>query len=236
MKKPVAYLFLLAQLIPSTVFAGDYKMILGKGIEVCEAYLKNLNSFPKEPPMVCERKLNPSMPDLKRPAWQPLEAKQNFELVKEIDRVMHHVAKAEYEQYSEKYMHFLKKGVETGVIQLSVAELDVNQDGTPEKVLQYESADCNPSNEFDFAMPGGRTYLVLTDDFSGIDEQKTKWFTVGGRLGLFLFKGQVFIDHWDGDRGFKGGQLRALTPLSVVGLGTKVCKYSYSEQQRRSKP
>ena len=210
-------------------------MVLGKGIEVCEAYLKNVNSFPKEPPMVCERKLNPSMPDLKKPVWQPLDAKQHFDLMKEIDRVRHHVTKEEYGRFSEKYMPFLQQSVETGAIRLSVAELDVNEDGIPEEVLQYENGECDPLNESHFATPFGRTYLVLAPDSTGIDEQKSKWFAVGGRLGLFLFKGQVFIDHWAGDLAFKKGQLRALTPLSVVGLGTKVCTYSYNEQTRRGK-
>lgn len=236
MKKSLSWTFLFWILAVDLASAGEYKIVGGWAWEVCQAYLKNLNSFPDEPPMVCERKVNPRFADFQKLTWQALDARQNFELVREIDRLMHHVAKEDYGRFSEKYMPLLKQSVESSGIRLSVTELDVTQDGTPEKVVQYENGECDPLNESHFANPFGRTYLVLTPDSTGIDEQKSKWFAVGGRLGIFVFKSQVFIDHWNGDLGFKEGRLRALTPLALIGPNTKVCEYSHSEQRRRSKP
>ena len=56
-------------LIADMASAGDYALVVGKGIDVCEAYLKNLNSFPNDPPMVCERKVNPKFPEFSKPVW-----------------------------------------------------------------------------------------------------------------------------------------------------------------------
>ena len=58
-------------LMADVATAGDYVLMVGKTFEVCEAYLKNLDSFPKHPPMVCDRPLNPKLSDFSMPAWQP---------------------------------------------------------------------------------------------------------------------------------------------------------------------
>src|SRR5207244_2656660 len=175
MKKAVAYFFLLAQLIPGTVFAGDYKMVLGKGIEVCEAYLKNLNSFPKAPPMVCERPLNPELKDFQKPEWKALDVGENFALLKEILRYSYKEKGGDFEAYYNKVLPTLKNNI----------------------------------------------YL-------------------GGRLDIFLYKGQISIDGWGGNLGFKDGVIYVYTiePYATPPSWHTVhrCDYNYapSKSQRKS--
>jgi len=214
MKKAVAYFFLLAQLIPGTVFAGDYKMVLGKGIEVCEAYLKNLNSFPKAPPMVCERPLNPELKDFQKPEWKALDVGENFAL--------------------------LKNNITDRQIKLSVTQLDVDLDGKLENVLRHEIDTCDPANESLFATPGGREFFVLNEEKTKIDVQKTKKIHLGGRLDIFLYKGQISIDGWGGNLGFKDGVIYVYTiePYATPPSWHTVhrCDYNYapSKSQRKS--
>ncbi len=73
-------------LIADVATAGSYVLAIGKGIEVCEAYLKNLNSFPKHPPMVCDRPLNHQFTDFNKPAWKELDGQEHLELLKQIWR------------------------------------------------------------------------------------------------------------------------------------------------------
>jgi hypothetical protein len=70
----VVFLFL-----SSISWAGEYMLEKGKGVEVCEAYSKNLNSFNlhSQYVMACERKINPIFADFKKPEWEKLELRDN---------------------------------------------------------------------------------------------------------------------------------------------------------------
>ena len=240
MKKAVAYFFLLAQLIPGTVFAGDYKVVLGKGIEVCEAYLKNLNSFPKAPPMVCERPLNPELKDFQKPEWKALDVGENFALLKEILRYSYKEKGGDFEAYYNKVLPTLKNNITDRQIKLSVTQLDVDLDGKLENVLRHEIDTCDPANESLFATPGGREFFVLNEEKTKIDVQKTKKIHLGGRLDIFLYKGQISIDGWGGNLGFKDGVIYVYTiePYATPPSWHTVhrCDYNYapSKSQRKS--
>lgn len=237
MKKPVAYFFLLAQLIPGTVFAGDYKMVLGKGIEVCEAYLKNLNSFPKAPPMVCERKLNSKLPDFQKPKWEPLDTERHMVLLNQIWRHMLGHTEEQFAPLRERYITSVRGSVTKGIIVLAVTELDVDGDGIAEPVVRYDAdVPCDPTNESNFSHPSGIRFFVLMGDRSKIDEKKTKWIGIGMRPDLLLYKREVFIDHWAGNLGFTGGLLKVNTPLALTGERAKVCKYEYQGGTAGRKP
>src|SRR2546426_3157591 len=129
MKKPVAYFFLLAQLIPGTVFAGDYKMIVGKGIEACEAYLKNLNLFPNHPAMVCDRPVHPTLSELKKPDWRPVDIMQNLDLLRQVEQTLRRMTDAQWEAQKEQWAEKVKERVAKGWVSLSTTELDVDRDG-----------------------------------------------------------------------------------------------------------
>ena len=69
--------------------APRYRIILGKGTSVCDAYLKHLNSFSREEPaMLCERKVNPSFSNFTKPEWEEIDLWQHLDWVYEIDYLL----------------------------------------------------------------------------------------------------------------------------------------------------
>src|SRR5438105_7928248 len=60
---------MLGLLVTFPVLAGRYELEKGKGVEVCEAYLENLNSFKPNGAFGCARPVNKDFPDFGKPRW-----------------------------------------------------------------------------------------------------------------------------------------------------------------------
>lgn len=78
-----------AALLLSTapVLAEQYVLEKGKGVEVCEAYKKNLESFSDRYPVIaCERKINPAFTDFEAPYWEKLDLEKHRELFRRLLR------------------------------------------------------------------------------------------------------------------------------------------------------
>lgn len=157
-------------LIADVATAGDYVLMVGKGIEVCEAYLKNLNSFPDDPPMVCERKVNPKFTGFSKPVWQPLDALEHLDLLEQIERQKLSYIEEDIRN-REKLIVWFKEHIVSGRIRLALTNIDIEQNGMTanETVLQYEYADCDPANESNFAGLAGRAFYVLSPGKVQID-------------------------------------------------------------------
>ena len=220
--------------------AGDYALAVGKGIEICEAYLKNLNSFPKHPPMVCERPLNPKLTDFTKPSWKELNAQEHLELLKQIWRSFDDLTAEQFEQspLKDQWIASLKKPGEAKGIVIQTAELDVDRDGVPELVLHYfEEGTCNPTDQGMYAHPYGRKYYVLSPDGQHhVDAYKSKNFGLQwGRPELLLYQGHAYITRWTGGSEFKRGALWLESPANMQQMDRQVCKFLYKpSKQRRS--
>lgn len=220
--------------------AGDYVLAVGKGIEVCEAYLKNLNSFSKHPAMVCDRPLNPKLKDFSKPAWKELDGQEHMELLKQIWRDFDGLTAEQFEQspLKDQWIASVWKPGATRGIAIRVAEIDVDLDGATELVLHYyELGTCDPLDESQFANPFGSLLYILTSDGQRIDWEKTHLMFPGhaGRPDLFLYKGRVFGATWSGGSDFKNGQLQALS-LTYPTPGVpdyKLCKYNFRASRKR---
>lgn len=216
-------------MVAGSADAADYVLVgPGKEIEVCQLYLKNLNSFPSyQPPMACVRPLNPKFADFTKPDWQPLEVLKNLDLLEHIERDLRGLTPEQFEKIKAEWRAGVKPRVTEFHLNLAIADLDVDRDGTTEPVVRYDSGECDPASESTFSTPSGTRFYVLTPDRARIDPQKTRWLAGGSRPDLFLYKGQVFVSSWAGNLGFKGGVLHFGTTLAVVGQGTIVCDYNY---------
>ncbi|OQW33694.1 MAG: hypothetical protein A4C66_13235 [Nitrospira sp. HN-bin3] len=223
-------------LIADMASAGDYALVVGKGIDVCEAYLKNLNSFPNDPPMVCERKVNPKFPEFSKPVWQPMDAVENLGLLEQIERQKLH-REEEYIRNREKLIAWFKEHIASGRIRLALANIDFERNGTTanEAVLQYERADCDPANESNFAGLAGRAFYVLDPEKVQIDVEKSKSISFYDRADIFLFKERVYLTHWGGDLGFRNGTLSVASPLHAINYRTR-CDYRYKAHSSRRHP
>ena len=225
---------LLWLLMADLATAGEYVLVLGKGIEVCEAYLKNLNSFPDDPPMVCERKVNPKFPEFSKPVWQPLDALKHLDLIEQIERWKPYETGFEDPKRREEILARIKARIENEKVQLAVTDLDIEQNGTTTKetVLRYEFANCDPANESNFAGLPGRAFYVLNPEKTQIDVEKSKSFYFALRADVFLFKDRVYLTRWAGDLGFKNGTLSVTSPLHAINYRTS-CDYRYKARPTR---
>jgi len=230
-------------LIADVATAGSYVLAIGKGIEVCEAYLKNLNSFPKHPPMVCDRPLNPKLWAFSRPNWQPLELWPNRQLLRQAER--QHASNLAYtdEEFEkrdpyDKWEANMQARLAERAMTFHTVRLDIDQDGNEETVLKFDTAwPCNPSNGSQFENPGGIAFYILTPDGKSIDREQTglKFPDRVGRPDLFLYKGRVFVSHWGGNFELNMGQLSV---VSMTYIAPRVpdyvgCKYKYRASGKR---
>ena len=164
--------------------AGQYVLEKGKGVEVCEAYEKNLNSFKPRGPFRGNRPINPefkdfSKPDLKGWVEDPTPGSRTFPEEK-IDRFLWErdanpvysyrggIAKwrgtpAQYEEAWKRFK-FLRRGpgIQTADRE-KIGAVDIDNDGTPDNVYLDERG-----NDL------GAPLLVLNADRSDLDYAKTK--------------------------------------------------------------
>lgn len=198
--------------------------------------MKNLNSFPGAPPMVCERKVNPKFPEFSKPTWQPLDALERLDLLEQIERLRPSHNEEEYIRNREKLLAWLKDHIANGTIRLAVAEIDIEQDGAVETVLKHEYANCDPADEVQFTGMSGQSFYVLTPDKLKLDTEKSGSFSIGLRADMVTFNERPYITVWAGDLGFKNGVLSVYRPFSLVGTQPGRCDYRYKTSKARRQP
>jgi|GEM_PF-2196068 len=87
MKKSIIVMMIsLILVLPALVIAGEYVLVKGKGVAVCEEYKKNLESFNDPQPMMCERKINPDFKDFEKPVWEKVDLEKHQELFRRLLR------------------------------------------------------------------------------------------------------------------------------------------------------
>lgn len=178
--KTVAAVAAAFLLIAGPALAGQYELVKGKGVEVCEAYEKSLNSFQSKLPMVCGRPANAdqgfSKPKWERPATAPNGVPlaepywdfSEFLWKRDVNRGAYFERdkwkdtpaqnKWAHERY-EIYRDALWK-----VFPVFIANFDIDNDGKPEHVY-FERA-CGSAH--------GDFLAVLAPDYKTIDRKKTE--------------------------------------------------------------
>lgn len=150
----------------SAAYAGQYVLEKGKGVEVCEAYLKNLNSFDRVVPLACEREIHPSAKDFKKPAWKKLDAWENRELVTQTDKFLH--GPYGYSQTNpQSWEEYVKGAIERHHLEIDIAKIDIDNDGKPENVIKYYSGSCETTGTYSTPI------LVVNPDLRTLDVEKT---------------------------------------------------------------
>lgn len=230
----------VCMLANSTSAATQYTLLKGKGVEVCEAYAKNLESFHDLAPMLCERKINPILKDFRKPVWQELDIWANRELLKQIDHFLNG-AQAYSVSHPQAWEEFIKEAIERRHLVITLAHIDIDNDGKAENVIKYYDGSC----------PITRTYatpvLVLNKSKNGLDIKKTMHImqnpsmkisgvvynptqTWGGTMyDIFLYKSRTYFDSFRIDREVINGLFRV---FETEKKHTKeICTYRYSSAQ-----
>jgi hypothetical protein len=186
-------------------FAGRYELIKGKGVEVCEAYGKNLNSFSQLPyPMACERKINPEMKYFKKPEWKELDAWENREMIKNIESFLGNHPRGNPKDNLAQWEDGVKDRVKIRHLRIELAQVDIDNDGKNEDVIKNYDGQCGSTHLY------GTPIFVLSDKPAQLDMKKTQYlFQNVGRTkerpfegwhyamyDIFLYKGKAFFDMW----------------------------------------
>ena len=170
--------------VQQSLAEGYYELVEGKGVEVCEAYEKNLNSFKPKVPMVCGRKVNKEIEGFGKPHWTRPEAEitpsgkalYDFYLMfgdllweRDANPVYYYLVtkwpewQGTPEQLKEARQKYdIDREARSGLKPV-LSEFDIDNDGKVEPVY--------------FEQPCGSVYgsllAVLTPDYKGFDRVKT---------------------------------------------------------------
>lgn len=206
-------LVLILVLLPNAALAGEYDLVKGKGVEICEAYKKDLESLNIPDSMMCQiwmwgNSKYEFSKDFKRIIWKKLDLKKkkNRELYRH------------YLNYSSGSKHYnndriLDVAIETRndrgqESDLYTISIDLDNDGKKENVLLYRRGFC-PDPEVFLAK-----LFILTADSTRIDtnhpiqkllDKEIEMILHGPKpnraVHVFIYKNRAYIGKYCGDRG-----------------------------------
>lgn len=217
--------------------AGDYKFVLGEGVDVCDACKKNLERMTNHP--ACERDYSAEL-GLGTPDWKPFDVLQHLGAMKQVLKYLatgNEFAKDDYVMGNEQYEAQLRESVARGVEWVYLAQVDIDNDGQSDNVLRISGGPCNRRDE-----GGSGAYsapiVVLNKDLSGLDRTRTDLviqnpyikFRLPGETnyqmyGVFTYKGRTYFDRWN-DVGREEESQRFTLSIyqSKAGKTKKVCQ------------
>ncbi len=243
------FLVFVLLLFPSISFAGQYELIEGKGVEVCEAYGKNLNSFKPIPRDLeyqkYQRRINPEIIDLSMPdwsKWKKLYPEDSQKLFDKIDRFiwerdinpLHHLTEDEkkiwlgtQEEYAKAWERYKINRRAHLVIGLFTGQLDIDNDGIMENV----------SYDTPYGGRGG-IFMVLNTDKTDIDAKRTEYLlrhpvrkTDKKRhydsYGVLRYKNKTYFEWWEGEKYLLKGVLHVF--IIENQSSHEMCKYVLSQ-------
>lgn len=234
---------------------GVFEMLEGQGVEICEACLQAFETIASGPDRVglsgCERNYDPAL-GLSDAKWTELEPLKHLALLKKVMLFLYPVDpdlfvgrgrstmfEGTIYETDDTFRREIKMEMKHHRLELSLAIIDVDNDGRREPVVQYRRGNCgNPENR-----SARRALVVLTPDRKGIDRNKSDVLLHndgkspghavsifgGGIYGLFSMKDVVYFDVWDND---------GLQPDTVLLYRanrtevSRICKYRYERRFR----
>jgi len=227
-------LFLALLFFPAFGFAEEYVFEKGAGLELCGQYHENIEWFhPRD--IACDRKFRPEFKEFSKPKWEEWDLNANKDLSIRIKKFIWYGDQSINMPDLNRllFVDDLKNYPAFGLDSVYFTRIDINNDGQPENVILYSENKCLDTRIF------SRLLLVLNEDKTRIDIQKTTPLvqnpsaekSLQARLAsshfnvydVFMYKGQIYFDHWSGEGSF------CRETLSVYELsGPKVkeiCKY-----------
>jgi hypothetical protein len=157
-------------LTTAPVLAGQYELVKGKGVEVCEVYQKNLNASNPKQPMLCEREINPHFAELSKPEWKDVDIENNKRMLWSAFIVFHpkvarYIETPISEQDAERAV---ERSINLRSQTLKKTQIDIDNDGKLEEVLRYQDGICGIA-QFAYST----SLLVLQDGKPDVDREKS---------------------------------------------------------------
>lgn len=238
MNKIHLFLFLIMLGVIQPAIAGDYEIVEGKGVDVCEAYKKNLESFDNGgEPMACNRKINSKFKDFERPKRTKLDVWKYKKLLRKIEVYLGR--KNSYgnpEKDSTSWESLLKSRIKFGHVRMELARIDINNNGKINNVIYYYNGRCQTTSSY------GTPIVILNNELTDIDKSKTLYVMQNletidnldagdwayAMYSIFKYKNMAYFDRWSDGYDQKGF-------LRVFKLknerDTKICTYEYMDDK-----
>ena len=228
MKKTCILFFALLLLLPVTGWGGEYVLETGKGVEVCEEYGKNLNSFlPDTQPPVCEAKINEKFADLKKPKWRKWSKDEMWRrrhLIRDMEWSVAGMVGGSDKYFDDVAFYLrLKSDLNNGQYPLSLSEAVFKwRDGAQTTYVKREST-CDAVANYD--EPMGRIFFVLNktaDQIVRVETLAAASQTPFRRPDIVLYKDEPFLQIWE------------FGELEITGItGIADCKYRYTKSEHK---
>lgn len=191
----------------------------GPNWRLCQDYLENLNSFPVRPAMLCERKLNPKIPEFSHIKWKKWTGKQILErrnLIRKFEIDIYSplsIRTRSYEQHSPEDV----PGYEAGNLQwqkqfeqrLANKQITVSEgeaismiDGKVYREIKYDydkHSSCTPTNAATVTL-GTAYFSIAMDELAQGYSPNIKYAMqdpFGEPNEPFLYNGQKVTDSWE---------------------------------------
>lgn len=202
----------------------EFIIVKGKGIEICELYQKNLNSFaPLHPSyLICERNFKPEFKEFSQPQWEEIDILENKELLKKIeDFVGEHRS-----NNPEEWIKEVKWDIENRHTVMKQTKVDIDNDGKKENVIKYYRGICGGTRFY------GSSIVVVNNERKTIDPKKIPLGPENEPVGIgywmydiFNYKGKVYFDK--GYHEFKNDKFTYFVDIFITENNKthKICKY-----------
>lgn len=174
-------------LFTSIAHAGRYELVKGKGVDVCEAYHKNLTLLKDHEPvfLYCERITSPQMPEFNRPKWNKLDVWENRQFIHLV------------EDYTGSYGHgdpsnlaawekMLQSEINRQAVVLATMQFPMEADSKSVNALIYERGICNMTHYFQ-----RQVFVLSSTKPAKIDGEKTKLLHASD---VVLYKNKPYFD------------------------------------------
>jgi len=228
---------------------GVFTMLEGQGVQVCEACFKALEAAASGPDRVvfsgCERPYDPEL-GFATPKWTELDPLKHLAILREVMMFIippdpsRGIAGTIYD--GDNFKQEIETEMKFERIAVSMAMVDIDNDGQPEPVFKYRSGICgNPGAPSPF-----QAVIVLNQDRKGIDKIKTAVMAQNERkrnerpmgsvyeqiYDVFLYQGQIYFDRWN-----NSPDPDVITVYHAAGKKvTTLCKYRYERRYRSQIP
>lgn len=215
-KRIIVMMISLILVLPAMSLAGEYILIKGKGVEVCEEYKKNLESFNDPQPMMCERKINPDFKDFEKPSWEKVDLEEHRELFRRLlkyhgstyriyfGKTIAQFGKSTYDDETELNSR-IKDHKESGYSFIKHTRIDIANDTHPVDILIFRERNCPDGPPF----YASNLYLLLEDpsvkdamicSACPAEEQLRKEISLNNGMDtdmdVFRYKGVTYIDKY----------------------------------------
>jgi hypothetical protein len=210
MMKVCSWALAVWMLMVPLVNAGEYQLVIGEGVEVCEACKRNLERMTVHP--ACERDYSSQL-GLGTPEWKPFDVAGHIGAMEQVLTYLATGSEFPEDRYSTGEEQFADTIRRIGTKEepwAYWAQVDINNEGTLKPVLKLHSAFCKLRADGSFGRAYSAPIVVLNETLSGIDRVMTDlvmqnphrngaWLgeTNYQLYGVFSYKGEIYFDRWN---------------------------------------